>query len=219
MAGCPTAIIEGLVKNALSAFRFKLLPLFLLTSAAGFAAPKPDSNFFRSLSSPWVSSWALADFDGDSEIDLATASSGRSDARGYAHEVSLSVGGSFIFHNGYAKVRLSARDMDGDQDRDLLILEATSLLPVGIWLTDGSGHFAEGNLADFSDALETHDRGSFACPLQTACALAISVQPALLRNTFVSQHTAIEVLRPTRTQAPADTRSPNLRARAPPAFA
>ena len=39
---------------------------------------------------------------------------------------------------------LLVRDVDGDNDRDLLILEPGSRRPVGVWLNDGAGHFTEG---------------------------------------------------------------------------
>jgi hypothetical protein len=208
------------VYEARFALRFRSVLLFLLVSAAAFAAPKPDPDLFRGLNSPWVSGWALADFDGDSQIDLATATSGRHDARGYAHEVSLKLSGvppsSFIFRDRFANVQLSARDMDGDDDRDLLILEASSMQPVGIWLNDGAGHFEEGNLADFRDVLQTRVPSYFECPSQVNCSLAISVQPVLLRIVAASESIAIECLRPKYEQTVIDPRGANLRARGPP---
>jgi hypothetical protein len=208
------------VFNAPSAFRLRSLAPILLLSAAGFAAPKPDLDVFRGLNSPWVSGWALADFDGDSQIDVATATSGRHDADGYAHEVSLRLSGvppsSFIFRDRYAKVRLSARDMDGDDDRDLLILEASSMQPVGIWLNDGSGHFDEGDLADFRDALQTRAPGAFQCPSQVNCTLATSVQPALLGIAAASESVAIEDPPVKCEQTVPDARAAYLYARGPP---
>jgi hypothetical protein len=203
----------------------RLLPLLFAGSTLGLAAGSLDSqDLFRGLNSPWVSAWALADFDGDSQIDLASASSGRHDERGYAHEVSIHLSGfpssSFKFRNRYANVQLVARDMDGDHDRDIVILDASSMEPVGIWLNDGSGHFEEGDLANFRDALSKHDRASFECLEPAANALlAISeqrVQPAVPRISIAPLAPMTEVFLSERGRILTDFRRSDLRSRAPP---
>src|SRR5262249_17843663 len=79
--------------------------------------------------------WALADFDGDKTFDFATASPARHDARGYAQKVSVNYGGkrhsSFEFRSRSATVNLSALDIDGDLDHDLVVREPLSMKPIG----------------------------------------------------------------------------------------
>ena len=133
--------------------------LSLCVVASGLSAASPDArDLVQNLSSPSVAGWALSDFDGDSKVDLATTGLGRGDGRGYAHEVRIDLSAfpetSFTFRSHSASVQLSAWDIDGDHDRDILILESSTLEPVGIWLNDGAGHFREGDLADFRDALD-----------------------------------------------------------------
>jgi hypothetical protein len=198
--------------------------LFLAASAVGVAATGADSqDLLRGLNSPWVSGWALADFDGDSQIDVATASAGHRDARGYAHEVSVNLKGvqsSFLFRSRDAKVQLRARDMDGDHDRDIVIFETPSMEPVGIWLNDGSGHFQEGDLADFQAALGNRDPASFECPRPAAvCWLAMSEQRIQLTTPRVSiapQDRVTEALPSEREHLPTDSLRSDLRSRAPP---
>jgi hypothetical protein len=133
---------------------WRLLLLFLASGALVVSAGSPRSqDLSRVLSSPTVTGWALADFDGDDSVDLATASSARHDARGYAQEVLISFGShrqsSFRFRSLSATVDLSTPDIDGDQDHDLVAREPWSMTPIGVWINDGEGAFHEGNLADF----------------------------------------------------------------------
>jgi len=95
----------------------------------------------------------LTDLNGDQNIDLATAKSGRRDARGYSQEVKVRLGAfqetSFRFQSRGAKIKLISRDVDGDHDSDLVVFEPLSSQPIGVWINDGAGSFHEGRLADF----------------------------------------------------------------------
>ncbi|HEY2843176.1 MAG TPA: hypothetical protein VGJ09_05980 [Bryobacteraceae bacterium] len=128
----------------------------LLLAASGLhlsAAGVRDPQFLAPPSSPSVSGWVLADLNGDQQVDLATASWGRSDAGGYAQEVRVTLGAfretSFHFRSRGAIVELSSRDVDGDHDGDLIVFEPLSNQPIGVWINDGAGSFHEGSLADF----------------------------------------------------------------------
>ena len=100
-----------------------------------------------------MSGWVLADLNGDQNVDLATARSGRHDANGYAQEVRVTLGAfqqtSFHFLSPGATVELSSQDVDGDNDGDLVVFEPLSSQPIGVWINDGAGSFHEGRLADF----------------------------------------------------------------------
>lgn len=132
---------------------------FLAAGTLALAAGVPDSDsLFRDLSSPSISSWAIADLDGDQKADLVTAGPGRHDAQGYSHDVGIRFAGSpeegsFTFRGRSANVRVSIRDLDGDRDGDIVILEGSSPKAVGVWLNDGSGHFHEEDVASFRTAL------------------------------------------------------------------
>ena len=139
----------------------RLLVFCLATGALGWAASPPgDESVFGSLRSPSVSSWVLADFDGDSQIDVVTSRAERLPGHEYSHEVSLRLSGSpstsFTFRDRYANVQLNSRDIDGDHDRDIIIRETGTLEPLAVWLNDGSGHFLQGDLEHFRAALEEH---------------------------------------------------------------
>jgi hypothetical protein len=148
-------------------------PLLLLCFAANAvlltASGLEDNNQFRGLNSSLASGWALGDLDGDRKIDLVSARPGLRDGQGYAHEVSVRFGGpfeksSFTFHGRVASIRLSIRDLDGDQDRDIVILEAQSSGVLGVWLNDGLGHFHEGDIANFRGALGDPDPATLYSP-------------------------------------------------------
>jgi hypothetical protein len=102
----------------------------------------------------------LADFDGDSQIDVVTSRAERLQDHEYSHEVSLKLSGSpstsFTFRDRYPNVQLNSRDIDGDHDRDIIIRERDTSEPLAVWLNDGSGHFLQGDLEHFRAALEEH---------------------------------------------------------------
>lgn len=139
---------------SLSHRRAGLLCLLFASGAGLLSAgtPRPQ-DLSRTLSSRSVTGWVLADFSGNEDFGLATASSARHDARGYSQEVRVRFGShrqsSFKFRSRSATVDLSTFDLDGDQDRDLVVREPLSMKPIGVWLNDGHGSFHEGNLADF----------------------------------------------------------------------
>jgi hypothetical protein len=69
--------------------------------------------------------------------------------------------------------RLSARDLDGDNDRDL-VLESPFNVPLEVWINDGAGNFHVGDLEKFRFQL-SHDDPSTVCstarllaPIRTA---------------------------------------------------
>jgi len=125
--------------------------LLLALACSGLTASAHDLP--GTLDSLSVSGWVLSDLNGDQNVDLATARSGRHDANGYAQEVSVTLGAfqqtSFRFLSPGAIVELSSQDVDGDDDGDLVVFEPLSSQPIGVWLNDGRGSFHEGHLADF----------------------------------------------------------------------
>ncbi|HVV48016.1 MAG TPA: hypothetical protein VHC72_22550 [Bryobacteraceae bacterium] len=104
-----------------------------------------------------IRSWAVTDMNGDKVADLASAGPGRREGGEYTREISVNLAGAekaqFTVHSPGAAIQLSLRDIDGDHDRDLIVVEPWSRQAIGVWLNDGQGHFAEGNLAKYSPAL------------------------------------------------------------------
>jgi hypothetical protein len=71
----------------------------------------------------YPSGWVLADLNGDQQIDLASASSGLSDAGmpGSSRHAGRFPRNIFPFPEPRATVELSSRDVDGDHDGDLIV--------------------------------------------------------------------------------------------------
>ncbi|HEY4085553.1 MAG TPA: VCBS repeat-containing protein [Bryobacteraceae bacterium] len=128
--------------------------LVLLASSLGFASEKPWTLPFGSSRAP---GWSLADLDGDRVADLANAGPGVRDGDRYVHNVQIDLShfgkSSFNIHGGSASIRLSLRDIDGDHDRDLVVFDPSSALPVAVWLNDGAGHFTEADLHSYARAI------------------------------------------------------------------
>lgn len=203
----------------------RLLPV-LASSGLCLAAAAPAVHDLPSvLDSAAVSGWVLADLNGDNQIDLATARSGHHDAKGYSQEVRVSLGAlqqtTFRLLSPGATIELSSRDVDGDQDRDLVILEPLSREPIGVWINDGAGLFHEGNLADFQ-ALLGHGRSSSSllAPHQRLPLLGISEERIQLTVPTISIAVAdriLELLAPRSELPRQELFQSDFRPRAPPA--
>jgi hypothetical protein len=204
----------------------RFLFIALVGSGISLAAAAPATHDLPSvLDSPGVSGWVLADLNGDQKVDLATARSGRHTANGYTQEVRITLGASqqtsFHFQSRGAIVELSSRDVDGDHDSDLVILEPVSREPIGVWINDGAGLFHEGNLADF-EALLGHGRSSSSLlpPPQHLPLLAISEERIQLAVPVISVRAAdgiLELLAPRSELPRQELFQSDFRPRAPPA--
>jgi hypothetical protein len=160
------------------------LPLLLALAGGGLrlAAATPTAYGLPETLDPAASSgWVLADLDGNNTIDLATAAPSTHHLDGYSQEVRVDLGDSrqtsFHFQTSSATIALSSRDVDGDHDRDLVVLEPLSREPIGIWLNDGGGSFHEGNLADFAGIL-SHPTSGLVSPDDRIALLAIAEDQA-----------------------------------------
>lgn len=140
---------------------------FLLCAAASFLVSGATAKTLQLPSHTARSrAWVLSDMNGDKVADIAAAGPNRLEGDGYAREVSVHLAGlgksRFTVRSAGASIQLSLRDIDGDHDRDLVVLERWSLQPIGIWLNDGSGHFRQGNLPEYAAALGRPGSRSFA---------------------------------------------------------
>lgn len=110
---------------------------------------------------PFGSLTTAADLDGDHRPDIATAGASRREGAGYALDITLrlssvDVGVITVRTPGIAG-RITARDLDGDSDRDL-ILESFDRVPLAVVLNDGGGHFHQANLDEFRGRLRRDSR-------------------------------------------------------------
>ncbi len=143
-----------LVLWALSAFP----PACLASHRPSSSVPQPH------ITSSWEQSGAMADLDGDGRPDLAIVSGEgwRSNAYTYRIELRLSTQAdpsSFSLSSEEGGLRIVPRDVDGDGDLDLVITNALSHLPIGVWINDGHGGFTEGSPAVYSQSIWSEPPG------------------------------------------------------------
>jgi hypothetical protein len=116
---------------------------------------------------------------------------------------------------------LSTRDVDGDQDSDLVILQPVSGEPIAVWINDGAGLFHEGNLADFQALLgQGRSSSSLRPPPPCVAILAISedrIQLAVPTISISAADRVLESLAPWNELPSQDLLQYDFRPRAPPA--
>jgi hypothetical protein len=96
---------------------------------------------------------AVADLDGDLQPDVATV---RVEGIGpvitqYRIELKLSAGlsGAIAVNAPFGGLLVTPRDVDGDNDLDLIVTTRRLHLPVGIWINNGRGQFSAANPAAY----------------------------------------------------------------------
>jgi hypothetical protein len=104
--------------------------------------------------------WTVADFDGDSQPDVATT---RMEARGagYVYWLELDLSTNRKDDSSLAQanlpsavssifgLHLTPRDVDGDHDLDIVVTMGITRQPVAVWINDGKGRFEEGDLSAY----------------------------------------------------------------------
>ncbi len=134
--------------------------LFLLAGGFGVCAtPAEMPRLPEQLPSAWTSPWAMAKLDSDNRLDVAVSRVEGHDENGYVYRVDLRLSSgtradSFTVAagNGWG-INITPRDVDGDDDLDLVITSGFDHQPIGIWINDGNGSFSESEVDDFSDAI------------------------------------------------------------------
>jgi hypothetical protein len=132
-------------------FRFLALLLFLGVASAQLYGRNPSAT-----SAGTNSPFALADFDGDLQLDLASVQAGpdNHDKTDYRIQLELSTAGreSIRLVAPSGGLEIEARDVNGDHAIDLVVSTARSGKPVAIFLNDGHGTFSRAEPASFPGA-------------------------------------------------------------------
>jgi hypothetical protein len=127
--------------------------LMALTARAATAEAQANS---ASPTTQWNSRFAIGDFDGDSQPDLATVQSGlgRSETRYWIRlEFSSGLRDGIGVTAPSGGLHIASRDVNGDHFPDLVVSTAWQHHPVAVLLNDGHGSFTLRDPALFPSAV------------------------------------------------------------------
>ena len=156
-----------------------LLLILILGAVGGSARAELDVRNLPAKSVGVGSRFAISDFDGDLQPDLASIQAGRnnSDGTDYWIQVHLSTAGrqSIRLVAPSGGLQIEARDVNGDHAIDLVISTAGRREPVAILLNDGHGTFSRAEPDAFPGAFgESEKNWVFALHLNR---VALGVTP------------------------------------------
>ena len=138
--------------------------VLLIYPAARVCLASPGAPFPLQTRSLENSAWAFADFDGDNQLDFATA---RPKGGSYVLELELNSKRLVASERPLSLpssafgLHVLTQDVDGDHDLDIVITWGLAHLPVAVWINDGQGQFAEDSIERYP-AWNRPD--SFLCP-------------------------------------------------------
>jgi hypothetical protein len=101
----------------------------------------------------------VADFDGDGRSDVAVSRLQDHVNGTYRYRVDIALTGgapsSFLVSSADARfgLHVTAIDVDGDKDLDLVISSAIDQRPIGVWINDGHGTFTKSDSAAFPESI------------------------------------------------------------------
>ena len=112
-------------------------------------APAGVASPFRlgTAARPFAWSTAAGDLNADGRPDYAIADRIGRVSGGFKYAVQVAIGGletqSVTFDSSEGALTIGLRDVDHDQDLDVVVSTLLSPTPVRVWLNDGRGTFAE----------------------------------------------------------------------------
>jgi hypothetical protein len=110
-----------------------------------------DSFRLGTAAAPFGWSTTVADLDRDGWPDVAIADRRGRQLGGFAYLIELHISNAgiqtFAFCSPHDALTVTARDVDGDRDLDLVVTPPLTRDVVGLWLNDGSGRFRSVELA------------------------------------------------------------------------
>jgi hypothetical protein len=152
---------------------------------------QPISRLVRTAVALGSTQFAIADFDGDREPDLAliqVTSDGSSTSQ-YSVDFNFSAGHkpAICFVGPAGGMQISPRDVNGDEFADLVVTSLLDSKFVVIFLNDGKGNFVSAEPSDYPGALK--GTGFYlAAPEDTPAGL-LALQPARCMETEAGDST------------------------------
>lgn len=105
--------------------------------------------------------FAIADFDGDSQPDIATVQAGQANSFNTRYWIGFKLSTGSRATVGITAptggLRITSRDMNGDNFLDVVVTTAWSNRPVTILLNDGHGNFTPADPARFLPLLQSSE--------------------------------------------------------------
>jgi FG-GAP repeat len=112
-------------------------------------SPAREAAGFRlgTAAAPFDWSTAIADLDGDGRADLAIADRRAASVPDYEYLVEVRLSSArlqtLVFRSPHGALTVRVRDVDRDDDLDLVVTPPLSEEVVAVWLNDGAGQFRQ----------------------------------------------------------------------------
>ena len=177
------SVSRGLWDHSFAVVRFLYSCLCLLSFAGLLAGPASAADAptaYAALAVPGQS-FSIADFDGDSQPDLASIHEGRSESTRADYWVQLQLTGAgrqiFQINAPIGGLQIVSRDVNGDHALDLVLTTAWSREPVAVLLNDGHGIFSRVDARAFPEALTESETNWDSHSVRAMDAVAALPQP------------------------------------------
>ena len=173
------SILRGLVFAAAAL-------LALPVQAQHFHNSRPPVSILK-LPAPFHRLGTFGDFDGDQRADFVLADALPIQHGTYRYRIGVHLStlrsSAFDLETGIAGgLHVSAQDVDGDRDIDLVISGGFGRQPIGVWVNDGQGAFSPASVAAYSNSIWQQNARFFEPPesrLGQAVPIASSVGSAI----------------------------------------
>jgi hypothetical protein len=194
---------RGAWRTSSSRFLWLLLLALLISAANSVAKGGAIQNVATASLGPGLTV-AIADFDGDHRLDLASIQTGHDGCGGSAYwiQFQLSTAGrqSFQLVAPPGGLRMEARDVNGDHAVDLVFTTAWFRQPVAILLNDGHGSFSRAEPTAFPAAFS--GSSSLWVAGRHLAAAAVGLPPQSRARVYEAEKASLHQLSPARLILP-----------------